>query len=96
MPEASTSIQKEDKDYLQIDFGEDRTLTAIDTQGYANSYVKSFKLMISHDGKLYNYYQDESGDKVIAVFCQIFNFRLSLISGYQSDRCYFFNLCFIP
>ncbi len=40
------------------------TITAVKTQGYLSSYVKTFKLRYSLDGGVSNFYQDEFGDKV--------------------------------
>eukprot|EP00794_Sanderia_malayensis_P001275 gene1275-1406_t len=51
------------KDYLQVDLGQERTVTAVATEGYMNNYVKEFKILLSEDGVLYNTYQSVHGDK---------------------------------
>ena len=64
IPRNYTEISIANPDYLQIDLGQARTLTAVKTEGYVGRYVKQFKLLLSSDGKLFQPYQEAKGDKV--------------------------------
>ena len=58
------SISGLNREYLQIDLGQARTLTAIKTEGHLGRYVRQFKLLLSLDGKSFQPYQEGKGDKV--------------------------------
>lgn len=57
-----------DGDYLQVDLGVVHSVCAVATQGPRNElWVKSFKLQFSTDGAIWNFYHENTNQKVFEV-----------------------------
>ena len=44
-------------DFLQVDLGSEKTITAIETLGFGENFVTKFKVRLSHDGKKFSLLQ---------------------------------------
>ena len=66
IPKLLNKLHPDNPDFLQVDLGNVKTITALQTRGLSSYYVKKFQILLSNDGK--SFLQYKSGNKTVCVY----------------------------
>lgn len=71
-PEGWNAVKNDPNPWLQIQFEQEKIVTAVATQGFgntnANEWVKTYFLAVSSDGEQWQTYSDKNKEKVGTIF----------------------------
>ena len=65
IPEPFNKLNRDSPDYLQVDLGSSKAITAVETRGHALYYVTKFEIWLSHHGK--SFFQHQEGNQTVCV-----------------------------
>ena len=57
IPQVTNRLRTPNPDFLEVDLGNSRTITAVKTRGYSSFYVNKFQIWLSNDGKSFLQYK---------------------------------------